>query len=148
MFGIFAWNAITCQDTSSRASTADADGVFLLIYGVLLLIRYFWGFANFRSTLEVQVLPFKSIDRGNQMWFGWCRFLLQGERWTTAKPIVGGILGLSPKVQKKVLVSWLQEECVFSFTVNGPCLFLIFFGILFGGFCRFCFVFLVFSKNC
>ena len=45
MFGIFAWNAITCQDTTSR------------------------------------------------------------ERWTNAKPTVGGILGLSPKVQKKVVAT-------------------------------------------
>lgn len=42
MFGIFAWNAITCQETAAR------------------------------------------------------------ERWSTAKPLVGGILGLNPKMQEKV----------------------------------------------
>lgn len=51
MFGIFAWNAITCQDTTSR------------------------------------------------------------ERWTNAKPTVGGILGLSPKVQKKVVVRMVSRWC-------------------------------------
>jgi len=51
MFGIFAWNAITCQDTASR------------------------------------------------------------EKWTTAKPIVGGILGLSPKMQKKVVVRMVSRWC-------------------------------------
>ena len=51
MFGIFAWNAITCQDTTSR------------------------------------------------------------EKWTTAKPIVGGILGLSPKMQKKVVVRMVSRWC-------------------------------------
>lgn len=51
MFGIFAWNAITCQDTASR------------------------------------------------------------EKWTKAKPIVGGILGLSPKMQKKVVVRMVSRWC-------------------------------------
>ena len=51
MFGIFAWNAITCQDTASR------------------------------------------------------------DKWTNAKPIVGGILGLSPKLQKKVVVRMVSRWC-------------------------------------
>eukprot|EP00440_Ansanella_granifera_P002393 gb/GFBE01002599.1/.p1 GENE.gb/GFBE01002599.1/~~gb/GFBE01002599.1/.p1 ORF type:complete len:1165 (+),score=322.87 gb/GFBE01002599.1/:1-3495(+) len=51
MFGIYAWNAVTCQDTASR------------------------------------------------------------EKWTNSKETVGGVLGLSPKMQKKVLVRMVSRWC-------------------------------------
>jgi len=51
MYGIFVWNAITCQDTAAR------------------------------------------------------------DKWTAAKTVIGGILGLSPKVQQKVLVRMVSRWC-------------------------------------
>ncbi|CAE7323970.1 TIC110 [Symbiodinium necroappetens] len=51
MYGIFVWNAITCQDTAAR------------------------------------------------------------DKWTAAKAVIGGILGLSPKVQQKVLVRMVSRWC-------------------------------------
>lgn len=51
MFGIFAWNAVTCQETASR------------------------------------------------------------DKWTRVKPVVGGILGLSPKTQQKVMVRMVSRWC-------------------------------------
>ncbi|CAE7705064.1 BIP8 [Symbiodinium pilosum] len=51
MYGIFVWNAITCQDTAAR------------------------------------------------------------DKWNAAKTVVGGILGLSPKLQQKVLVRMVSRWC-------------------------------------